>query len=140
MIRIKDYIFNENEIREIKQCKNYLRLDLTYSVPYLHIDDATFDDIEWNYENFNDCKQLEEIILVRDKKIKELEEENKKLKKPSNYYQYASKLVKNNCESLQQKIDKAIEYIKEGQSMTSTKQVYISGVDLLKILKGEENE
>ena len=49
MIRIKDYIFNENEIREIKQCKNYLRLDLTYSGPYLHIDDATFEDIEWNY-------------------------------------------------------------------------------------------
>ena len=138
MIKIKNYIFNENEIREIKQCKNYLRLDLIYSGPYLQIDDATFEDIEWNYENFNDCKQLEEIILVRDKKIKELEEENKKLKKPSNYYQYASKLVKNNCESLQQKIDKAIEYIKEGQSMTSTKQVYISGVDLLKILKGEK--
>lgn len=49
MIKIKDYIFNENEIREIKQCKNYLRLDLTYSGPYLHIDDATFEDIEWNY-------------------------------------------------------------------------------------------
>ena len=147
MIKIKDYIFNENEIREIKQCKNYLRLDLTYSGPYLCINDATFEDIEWNYENFNDCKQLEEIILVRDKKIKELEEENKKLKKPSNYYQYASKLVKNNCESLQQKIDKAIEYIEKSINNPQPFYEYIIGDEngnvqnldkLLKILKGEE--
>ena len=45
-------------------------------------------------------------------------------------YYFTRRLTQNSVE--------AIEYIKEGQSMTSTKQVYISGVDLLKILKGEE--
>ena len=151
MIKIKDYIFNENEIREIKQCKNYLRLDLTYSGPYLHIDDANYEDIEWNYgatQNatqetgclvFQENKRLEElkgnyikVIVEKDNKIKELEEENKTLKELNVC------VGCNNNPDYKTRIDKAIKYIKEGQSMTSTKQVYISGVDLLKILKGEK--
>ena len=100
MIKIKDYIFNENEIREIKQCKNYLRLDLTYSGPYLHIDDATFEDIEWNYGgqpskewldmyrklDDNNLELMDELDNTY-KRIKELEEENKKLKEQLLNYQ-----------------------------------------------------
>ena len=100
MIKIKNYIFNENEIREIKQCKNYLRLDLTYSGPYLHIDDANYEDIEWNYgtqkrtqehkirkgvcdKNKKPLLTIEDIQLY----IQELEEENKKLRKQLLNYQ-----------------------------------------------------
>ena len=102
MIRIKDYIFNENEIREIKQCKNYLRLDLTYRGPYLCINDANYEDIEWNYDIkikdiLNGIDREEEItkkyheLLVDyknlEKENKQLEEENKKLRKQLLNYQ-----------------------------------------------------
>ena len=94
MIRIKDYIFNENEIREIKQYKNYLRLDLTYSGPYLHIDDATFDDIEWNYGSQDNqdvaskylvdrLKVLDDACIKMQSSLNKLRDENRKLKEGS---------------------------------------------------------
>jgi hypothetical protein len=77
-----------------------------------------------------------EMLFNRDKrlidKIKELEEENKKL----------NELVQFNVETtskLTKRIDKAIEYInddlKDYQTISSG-----SANDLLKILKGEEND
>ena len=88
MIKIKNYIFNENEIREIKQCKNYLRLDLTYSGPYLHIDDATFDDIEWNYGTPQETqRQMQKDIDIREKEAtKKLEKVDSEVKKAVNDY------------------------------------------------------
>ena len=86
MIKIKDYIFNENEIQEIEIAKKDLMVEFK-SGYYEVVENATFEDIEWNYENFNDCKKLEEVILARDVKIKELEEENKKLKEQLLNYQ-----------------------------------------------------
>ena len=132
MIKIKNYIFNENEIREIKQCKNYLRLDLTYSGPYLHIDDATFEDIEWNYEDKQVRNALESLYREEEleNRIKELEEENKKLK------ENRDKAI----EYIEQHLFKwydtnGIEHIEPRELEDNTDAGF-----LLKILKGEENE
>ena len=138
MIKIKDYIFNENEIREIKQCKNYLRLDLTYSGPYLHIDDATFDDIEWNYgtpqnatQNATQNKIDDEYIELSNKYQRllnineEFEEEHKELVETN--YNLATKKAEleeenktlkelnvcvgcNNNPDYKTRINKAVEY------------------------------
>ena len=87
MIKIKNYIFNENEIREIKQCKNYLRLDLTYSGPYLHIDDATFEDIEWNYgvtQNVTQNNKIDDEYIELSNKYQRLLNRNEELKEENN--------------------------------------------------------
>jgi hypothetical protein len=84
----------------------------------------------------------EELIKTLEKydiEVNKLFQENKKLKDPSNYYQYASKLVKNNCESLQQRIDKAIEYINK-RTFEEEVMFEYEVRELLKILKGEEND
>ncbi len=76
MIKIKDYIFNENEIRYIKYEENaifiYLRFDIS---SFIRLENATFEDIEWNYEDEQIRKCLDSID-----REKELEEENEKLK------------------------------------------------------------
>lgn len=73
MIRIKDYIFNENEIKWFEKY-NEEEIKVVF-VNNTHIDImATFEDIEWNYENFNVRKKLEEVILARNVRIKELED------------------------------------------------------------------
>ena len=75
MIRIKDYIFNENEILAIHKDKMNGGIDFEYgNDKFKTFPDTSFEDIEWNYENFNDRKKLEEVILARDVRIKELED------------------------------------------------------------------
>ena len=49
MIKIKDFIFNENKIESIRYRDNGLFVcvgEETYVIP-----NAIFDDIEWNYED-----------------------------------------------------------------------------------------
>ena len=71
-------------------------------------------------------------IEVYEKRIKELEEENKTLKELN---------VCVGCDNnpdYKTRIDKAIEYIKQSQNYILPNNVYVNGNDLLKILKGEE--
>ncbi len=71
MLKIKDYIFNENEILQIsKGVQNTLSITLKYSDKLLKINNATFNDIEWNYED-SFVQRLEE-------ECGKLKEENKK--------------------------------------------------------------
>jgi hypothetical protein len=87
MIKIKDYILHENDIRSIEKYNGYLRLDLKFRTHYLDID-ATFNDIEWNYGTPQYTqrqiqKELCKSCYYRDtisNELKRLEEENKKLK------------------------------------------------------------
>ena len=143
MIRIKDYIFNENEINKIRFIPENTKLlvDCYKNEDYIEIRKATFEDIEWNYENNN-----EYYNVFYEDRIKELEEENKKLK------EQLDMLVKDDEE--QQKtiirlgtiIDKAIEYIEEHVAVCGFGNKALPHwefdddniQDLLKILKGEE--
>lgn len=53
MIKIKDNIINENKIIQISINEdNNLEIDIEHSFPIV-IKDATFDDIEWNYDKNN---------------------------------------------------------------------------------------
>lgn len=77
MIKIKDYIFNENEIKRIELLRytNYSTIEVTTNDGRCDCGPATFEDIEWNYEDEQIRKCLDSI-----NREEELEEENKKLK------------------------------------------------------------
>jgi hypothetical protein len=86
MLKIKDYIFNENEILQIsKGVQNTLFLTLKYSDKLQQIDNATIEDIEWNYGTPQETqrkmqKELCKSCYYRDtisNKLKEFEEKNK---------------------------------------------------------------
>jgi hypothetical protein len=63
MIRIKDYIFNESDVREIETHKKDLMVEFNDGY-YEVVENATFDDIEWNYEQSN-IKEDEYIELSK---------------------------------------------------------------------------
>lgn len=79
MIRIKDYIFSESDIRQIYYDSEMNKLIISkYENMYnIEIGQATFDDIEWNYEDSfvqrmeEECRKLKEEIKKFDV-IKEL--------------------------------------------------------------------
>ncbi len=74
MIRIKRYILDEKDIKEIKNVEDLLTIifkDGSYRETQ-----GTFDDIEWNYDTDMYCKVMTKI----QNRNKELEEENKGLK------------------------------------------------------------
>ena len=137
MIKIKDFIFNENEIVYIVEFDedNKLRVRTSKEV-WFDIPNATFEDIEWNYENNN-----EYCNVFYEDRIKELEEENERLKELNVC------VGCNNNPDYKSRIDKAIEYIEEHK-----RNVYdtfgegivfgeMGGIkEIIKILKGEENE
>ena len=77
MIRIKDYIFNENEIKRIELLRysTYTTIEVTTNDCRCDCGTATFEDIEWNYEDEQIRRCLDSI-----NREEELEEENKKLK------------------------------------------------------------
>jgi hypothetical protein len=99
MIKIKGYIFNENDIKVIENDEDLLTIifkDGSYRETQ-----GTFDDIEWNYVDKVHNDKLEkaykrvhdELVYItglqrdclktrleQSHKIQELEEENKKLK------------------------------------------------------------
>ena len=156
MIKIKDYIFNENEIEFIKKIENGLIVcPKAVNVDIKKIENATFEDIEWNYggtfkilseeeqlrqngENNKD-KILElrnDLIDKLQNQIKELEEENERLKAEVD-------LLNDNRHYLNNKIGKAIKYIKTNTYSVYDKKTTIYEdvvlVDkLLNILKGGE--
>ena len=90
MIKIRDYIFNENEIERINHIDIHgNRLHITFkNNKETYVEFATFDDIEWNYGTPQETqrqmqKELCKSCYYRDtisNELKELEEENKKLK------------------------------------------------------------
>jgi predicted nuclease with TOPRIM domain len=98
MIRIKDYIFNENDIKVIENDEDLLTIifkDGSYRETQ-----GTFNDIEWNYGT----TELEELKLDYSAVVsgyKKLEEENKKLKSAmKDTYDSAN----DTCGELQQRI------------------------------------
>ena len=163
MIKIKNHIYNENEIISIHESTENDSISIKFKTDsYFILENATFEDIEWNYENNNEycnvfyedrIKELEEenktlkelnVCVGCDNnpdyktRIKELEEENKKL----------NELVQFNVKTtttLTKRINKAIEYIEEHK-----RNVYdtfgegivfgeMGGIkEIIKILKGEE--
>ena len=85
MIKIKDYIFNGNEIKMFVDGE---RIKVVFkNDTHIYID-ATYEDIEWNYGTPQETqrqmqKELCKSCYYRDtisNKLKELEEENEKLK------------------------------------------------------------
>lgn len=147
MIKIKDYIFNENEIIHIGEVgwSEARRIEvITKNNKIYYIDDIHIRDIEWNYgkdENNKlkeDNRELIETNMKLAIKNKELEEENNELKELNvcvgcdNNPDYKSRILK------------AIEYIIErydyqGHALTHTFDKD-NVRELLKILKGEKNE
>ena len=83
MIRIKDYIFNENEIVKIQFDDGSKEMEIDHKNGNMTFIDGTLDDIEWNYEQSN-IKEDEYIELSNkyqklSNRNEELEEENEKL-------------------------------------------------------------
>jgi len=84
MIRIKDYIFNENEIVKIQFDDGSKEMEIDHKNGDMTFIDGTFDDIEWNYGQSN-IKEDEYIELSNkyqrlSNRNEELEEELKELK------------------------------------------------------------
>ena len=71
MIKIKDNIFNENDIKSIEEDDGYLIVDLKYEDQYLYIE-GTIEDIVFNCEYKQDYK-------TRNEKAIEYIEEHKQL-------------------------------------------------------------
>ncbi len=162
MIRIKDYIFNENEIVKIQFDDGSKEMEIDHTNGNSTFIDGTFNDIEWNYGT----TELEELKLDYSAVVsgyKKLEEKNKKLKdelelKDFNYTTFrhleeSNDILKEELEEseekvdkLEDRIDKAIEYIEEYQDVLKEHNGdwlnYQDGFKpyLLKILKGEKNE
>lgn len=159
MIRIKDHIFNDNEIFDISQSDFDGKRVIVHFINtdrYISIEKATFEDIEWNYENNNEyCNVFYEDI------IKELKEENKKLKEENKHIftnVNDDELLRSNAinfaeaNELRQRIDKVIDYIEDIEEDKEVDNLFINKKeksfltfykikkDLIKILKGEENE
>ena len=159
MIKIKNYIFNENEIEYIKSGTTFKEngtallvetngLNVKTKKKDLLFEDATFEDIEWNYGTPQETqrqmqKELCKSCYYRDtisNKLKELEEENKRLNFcMKDTYDSANDI----CSELQQRIDKAIKYLKLKVDIPKNhleEAIKDREEDLLKILKGEEND
>lgn len=118
MIKIEDNIINENKIIQISiNEENNLEIDIEHSFPIV-IKNATFDDIQWEYDRFKVEADKDGVVFanrILEKKIKELEEEN---------------------QEYEDRINKAIEYIEE--LYTRYIADYSDIERLEKILKGEE--
>jgi len=87
---------------------------------------------EWKRVKIMTNEELKNLIEKYDKETNKLFKENKKLKEAN------KNLVKSNCKFLQQRIDKAIEYI--NAYMPNYDFDHYNLEKLLKILKGEKNE
>ena len=144
MIKIKDFIFNENEIHHIHEYKKDTYVYIDKENKYI-IENAALEDIEWNYENNISESLSYDLAKAR---IKELEEENKKLKKEleleissSNIKSAQIKDKKILIDKLKTRIDKAIKYLKLKVDIPKNhleEAIKDREEDLLKILKGEK--
>lgn len=98
--------------------------------------------IERDKEYYNQkISELYSIIENQEKIIRELQEKSK-----STYYitddEYI-KITESHCSNLQQRIDKAIEYMKYNATSNyfdEEKNMFRREIDLLEILKGDNNE
>ena len=161
MIRIKDSIFNENEIVYIMEYSEKELQVMFKNNNDIYIE-ATFEDIEWNYEYSHYIDK--DSVKFSDKSIQELEEENKKLKDKvlelSNHlslYSSEETMLKR-LEELEEDLDaeksttsnlagrilKALQYIKsynlpEDLGNLSECPISVGELnELLKILKGDD--
>jgi len=130
VIKIKDYIFNENELLGIVYIKEENKLELISKDKYSEfIENATFEDIEWNYEDEQIRKCLDSID-----REEELEEENKKLNELIVFnVQTSANLTKINNQ-LEDRINKVFEYLE------NTDLGILEFWKVKEILKGEDND
>ena len=135
MIRIKDYIFNENEIKWFEKYNEEEIKVVFVNDTHIYIM-ATFDDIEWNYEHSN-IKEDEYIELSN--KYQRLLNRNEELEESLDEQRTTSAL-------LARKIIKTItlteELYKMAKEQDSDNVNLIDRLEnILKTLKwGEENE
>jgi len=136
MIKIKDYIFDEDIITEIHKIDDVLNVYIRNgNIDY--IKDATFEDIEWNYGNNISESLSYDLAKAR---IEELEEENKKLKEEledinvskDNYVKLVNKVGE-----LTEKIDKTIGILETLKGSARWERHLYEIDNLIKILKGE---
>ena len=88
MFKIKEYILNENKVKEIIEESGDLVINFDGdNSPYQRVVmGATFKDIEWNYGNnsiepyVNISRNLAEDLVEAKRDIRELEEKNEELK------------------------------------------------------------
>jgi hypothetical protein len=122
MIKIEDNIINENKIIQISINEdNNLEIDIEHSFPIV-IKNATFDDIQWEYDRFKVEADKDGVVFanrILEKKIKQLEEENKDL------YRQIDSIMKLNSDAAKYILDNCIDE-KTGR---------ISNPDILKIFK-----
>ena len=84
MIRIKDVLINENDIRLITYYGKEMIVEFKEEGRHnLCFSDTGFDDIEFDYEYKQDNKYIEKL----NNQIKELEEENNRLHKIIDKYE-----------------------------------------------------
>ena len=157
MIKIKDYIFNENEIDYIKSGTTFKEnstpllvktngLNVKTKKKDLLFEDATLEN-DYGTCELENSKLRSEII--------ELKEENKRLSKNQRYYKNGVFSLENDKETMsdmiddyKSRIDKAIEYIEEHVAVCAFGNKALPHwefdddniQDLLKILKGEYDE
>jgi len=92
------------------------------------------------------CDKVNKRNQILEDKNKKLEQENKKLKKEIKKLEAELELYRDNELYLNNKIDKAIEYISKHNCIATyeeykpTEYEYCCSSDLLDILKGEDNE
>lgn len=100
MIKIKDYIFNENEIEVIYPTDYHGTegLKVCFKNDFnMIVDNATFEDIEWNYgKNKADDEYIELFNKYQrlSNRNEELEEENRKLAQDNYYLKEENKQLK----------------------------------------------
>lgn len=127
MIKIKNHIYNENEIISINESTENDSISIKFKTDsYFILENATFEDIEWNYGEeikhpFINSDSLRQTI--RDKnKIKELEEKNKRLKEKYDYIVKENRSWYEKWKKLLNRINEAVEYIEQWRDV-KTKRI-----------------
>ena len=114
MIKIKNYILNENELLGIVYIKEENKLELISKDKYSEfIKNATFEDIEWNYGEKQVAPRIRQLEAKIERKRKEHERKIKKLKEEYITLEkdYGTSEIEN--DKLRKRINKAIEYIEK---------------------------
>jgi peptidoglycan hydrolase CwlO-like protein len=163
MIRIKDYIFNENEIEYIKSGTTFKEngtallvktngLNVKTKKKDLLFEDATFGDIEWNYggvfEIMSEEEQLrqnsendkDKILELRNDLIDKLQNQIKELEEKNNTFEDYNKDLNRQIDKLEEDLD-AEKSINSYLSRRILKAIeYINNTDLGTLDKWELQE
>ena len=135
MIKIKDYIFNENEIDMFSYHRDTGTLQVINTINKERLDtfitNTTFEDIEWNYGATQNATQN-----ATQDRIKELKEDYITLEKDYGTCELENSKLRSEIKELKNRINKTIEYIGNGNLGISRK----TREKFIKILKGEKNE